>query len=471
VTDSAYKVRIGFLPSMRFPHSHEWCRQMRQRTLDAAARIPGLELVTPDETVTPYGVVQNDDQAQAAIAFYKEQGVDGLLIGAMDFGDEISAATVAQALGKPTMLFSTKEGPARDNGERVSDAFCGTLSIGVALRRRRIPFVFGGNLFPEEDEFRAEVGSFTSVVSAAKSFLGARIGQIGVRPERFETVAYDEKALLRKFGQRVIPVELSEVVRAAQAMQDDDPRLPETKQSILGEATVVNINDRTLTLTAKFELAIKDLVARRQLAGLGLQCWPALGPSYGIAACSTMGRLTSQGIMAACEVDILGALDMVTQYNMVLRRTVPFFIDWTIQHRTRDNTLLAWHCGNGPTVLRKPGTDVTLRNRRRPLDAPIPEVDAGAGLWEFTVAEGPVTISRLVEYDGEFKMLIASGAVVEDPAKERGTSAWVEVANLKNLYGTLVEEGFLHHASMIHGDLRKPLEQFCKLMGIKVISA
>jgi L-fucose isomerase-like protein len=247
--------------------------------------------------------------------------------------------------------------------------------------------------------------------------------------------------------------------------------VPETKESILGEATAVNINDRTLSLTAKFELALKDLVARKQLSGLGLQCWPSLGPMYGIAACSTMGRLTSQGIMASCEVDILGALDMIVQYNMALRRTVPFFIDWTIQHRTRDNTLLAWHCGNGPARLHKPGTDVILRNRRRALTDPIPDADVGAGVWEFTLAEGPVTISRLVEYEGEFKMLVANGKVIEDPRRERGTSAWVEVDDLRNLYSTLVEEGFLHHASMIHGDLRKPLEQFCKLAGIKVISA
>ena len=470
MADSSFGVRIGFLPAMRFPFSHAWCSKMRQRTLDAATKVPGLTLVAPDESVTPYGVVQNDDQAQAAIAFFKTQNIDGLLIGAMDFGDEISAATVAKALGKPTMLFSTKEGPARPDGERVSDAFCGTLSIGVALRRRKVPFLFAGNFFPEEDAFVAELSSFTSVVAGAKAFLGARLGQVGVRPERFETVAFDEKVLLERFGTKIIPVELFEVVRAAQAIGDDDARLAGTKQSILAEATMVNINDRTLTLTAKFELALKDLVARRQLSGLGLQCWPALGPMYGIAACSTMGRLTGQGIMAACEVDILGALDMVTQYNMVLRQRVPFFIDWTIQHRSRPNTLLAWHCGNGPTALRQPDSDVLLRNRRRSLAEPIPDVDPGAGLWEFAIAEGPVTISRLVEYEGEFKMLVTGGTVVNDPQRERGTSAWVEVDNLEQLYGTLVEEGFLHHASMIHGDLRKSLGQLCKLLGIKVIN-
>ena len=81
----------------------------------------------------------------------------------------------------------------------------------------------------------------------------------------------------------------------------------------------------------------------------------------------------------------------------------------------------------------------------------------------------PVTLSRLVEYDGEYKMLVARGEIVEDEAKERGTSAWVKVASLEKLYGTLVEEGFIHHASMIHGDHSAALGHFCKLLGIKPV--
>ena len=45
----------------------------------------------------------------------------------------------------------------------------------------------------------------------------------------------------------------------------------------------------------------------------------------------------------------------------------------------------------------------------------------------------------------------------------------MKVASLDTLYGTLVEEGFLHHASMIHGDHSAALGQFCKLLGIKPV--
>lgn len=462
-------VRLGFVPSMRFPTSHPWCTAMRDRVVAALTGIKGVEVVSPGEDVAPHGLVQNDEQAIRASAYLRSQDVDGVLVGAMDFGDEISAAAVAANLGRPVLLFGTKEGDLREDGERVSDSFCGTLSIGVALRRRGIPFAFAGVVFPEEDQLAARVRSFAGACAATRAFRGARIGQIGVRPERFETVAFDEAVLLRRFGQKVVPVELSEIVRAARELPEGDVRIRETAEAIAAEATELNVNRAFLEKAARLELALKSFYESKRLSAMALQCWPALRPQLGISACSTLGRLTGQGMLTACEVDVLGALDMLVQRGATLGEATPFFVDWTIQHRTRPNTFLAWHCGNGPTCLRARGASVTLRNRSRPLDAPIPEEDAGAGVWEFAVRPGPVTLCRTVEYDGELKMLIARGEVVEDPARERGTSAWVEVPDLDRLYRTLVEEGFVHHASMIHGDVAEALEQFCRFVGVRPV--
>jgi len=45
----------------------------------------------------------------------------------------------------------------------------------------------------------------------------------------------------------------------------------------------------------------------------------------------------------------------------------------------------------------------------------------------------------------------------------------VEVKDHDKLYRTLVEEGFVHHASMIHGDYAQALLQVCKFMDIEPI--
>jgi L-fucose isomerase-like protein len=441
---------------------------MRERTLGALAAIKGVEVVVPTDEVTPQGLVQNDDQALATIKYFEEAQVDGVVLGSMDFADEVSSATVAAAIGKPTLLFATKEGELRPDGERASDSFCGSLSIGVALHRRKVPFVFGGLVWPEEDKFRKEAVAFVRACAAVRAFRGARIGQIGVRPERFETVAYDEPLLLSRFGQKVIPIEVNDLTQAARSIPEDDPEVVRLAAEIAGEATVLNVGPRSLTAMAQYELAVTRWARERRLSAVAQMCW-GLARLMGVAACSTLGRLTEKGLLASCETDVLGALDMIVQHNVALKETVPHFIDWTVQHRTRENVFLAWHCGNAPTCLRAQNSEVILRNRRRPLDVPIPEDDSGAGVWEMTLRPGPVTITRLVEYDGVYKMLITKGEIVEDPAKERGSGSWVEVSDLEKLYATLFEEGFIHHASMVHGDVTKALGEFCKFVGIKTI--
>ncbi|MCL5110040.1 MAG: hypothetical protein M1401_14505 [Chloroflexi bacterium] len=462
-------VRIGFVPAKRFPFSTEWAVDLRGRVLRALSDVPDVEVVVPDESVVPFGLVQNDDDAAAAIPFFQQQKVDGVLIVALDFADEIAAATIAKELGKPVLLFASKEGPLRPNGERISDSFCGTLSVASALRRRALPFTYGGIVFPEEKRFADEVSVFAAACAASRAFLGARVGQVGVRPERFETVAYDEAKLLRRFGQKVVPVELSDMVLAAQGFSADDERLVAALASIKSEATAVKVSDGYVDRAGRLEVALRDFYQRKRLNAMAVQCWPSLRPQWGIMPCSLFGRLTDQGMMTACEVDVLGALDMLTQYHAARQTTKPHFIDWTIQHRSRPNTFLAWHCGNAPYSLRRPGTEVVLRNRWRGLDEPIPLEDDGAGAREFQLRTGAVTLSRLVEDGGEYKMLITGGEIVDDPAPERGSHAWVEVPDLDKLYNTLIDEGFIHHASLIHGDHRRALREFCRFVGVKTV--
>lgn len=175
-------------------------------------------------------------------------------------------------------------------------------------------------------------------------------------------------------------------------------------------------------------------------------------------------------MLTACEADILGALSMLAQYGAALGESLPHFVDWTIQHRDNPNQLLAWHCGNAPVCLAADPASVALRSRKDMKGelAPDPE-DPQAGLYQFQIKPGPVTFCRLAEYDGAWKMLIARGEIQASPETLAGTWAWVEVRDHAGLYRTLVEEGFIHHASMIHGDQTEPLRQACQFMDIQTV--
>jgi L-fucose isomerase-like protein len=426
-----------------------------------------LEIIVPDERLTKGGCVRNDDEAEKVIDLFGEKKIDGLIIGTVTFGDEVSALTIASAFrDKPVLLFGTKEGPFTPDGNRRSDSFCGTLSISSGLYRRQIPFMFSGIVFPEEKNFKESLTDFLRVCAISRGFIGARIGLVGPRPERFETCIFSEDQLMKKFKQRVIPIELADIMSRADS-QKDTPAVKKIIRNIKNQVDSSAVNAATLKNIASLEYALEQFAVEKGLSAMGVQCWTAMQSVYGLSPCYAMGCLTDKGIMTSCEVDIYGALTMLMQYLASLGKTVPHFIDWTIRHQEKENVFLAWHCGNGPPSLACRGENISLRYHS--ILGPSLGIDRSMGTGEFQLAPGAVTLSRLQEHDGKFKMLVAGGKIVASKQKLRGSWSWVEVPDLDRLYATLVKEGFVHHASLIHGDCSRALLHACELLGIEAV--
>lgn len=476
------KIKIGFVPSYRFGFS-TWTKKMRDESISAFSKIKGAEIVVPqpspdgksidaEKGFTPHGAVNNLDQAEAVAEYFISNKVDGLILCPLDFGDERSSVKIAEKLKVPILLYATKEPPAIDDAgmSRVSDSYCGNLSMASALYRRKIPFHFAGIFFPDEPQLIDEVDAFVSAVAVVKGLKGARIGQVGVRPPSFETVGYDEVALIRKFEQNIIYTNISDITDKAKNIPDNDKRVTEIISDMKASVAQISVADDYLVNSAKLEIALSDFWANSRLSAMAIQCWPSIQRLMGISVCALYGRLTARHMLTACETDILGALAMLVNYQASLGETLPHFIDWTIQHRENPNWLLAWHCGNAPICLAKDPKMTALRSRRDMKgELSIQKGDPMAGLYQFQIKPGKVTFCRLVEYDDHWKMLIATGEIIPSDENLAGTWAWVEVKDHEKLYRTLVEEGFIHHASMIHGDQTKALLEVCKFLDIKPI--
>ena len=466
------KLKIGFVPLHRKICDEKWAVEIKNRVVKASAKLEMIELVYPNESFTNSGLVSDDVEAQKTIRLFKEEDVDGILLGTMTFGEELAAVTVAEEFkGYPIAVFGTKEPEALQPRFKGSDSFCGTLSLASDLYRRKIPFLFLGIIFPEEETFLKGLENFAKTSVVVKSFLGARVGLVGPRPEGFETVTYNEAKMAELYGQRVVPTTIISIIEEARKLDDDDLKVIR----IMDDMKVVNVTEipsAALVKMAKFEVALRKLVNDKTLDGIAIRCWRELQDYYGIYPCFVMGRLTQSGIMTSCEADIYGALTMLMQYNASLETSPPHFIDWTIMNPENNNVLLAWHCGNAPPNLACPDSPLSISYHNGRYKA--------TGIkWYGTVnailKPGIVTICRLAEYDGQFKMLITKGEIIKmngelsRKALKVGSSAWVRVRNLDKLYRILVEEGFIHHASMIHGDYIEPMRQACTLLNIKVI--
>lgn len=460
-------VRIGFVPSHRSPFNKEWAIDMRDRVVKSIERnIKEIELIYPDKKLTEGGLVTFKEDAEKVIKLFKEKDIQGLIIGMMTFGEEIPNLLIVEAFSSiPIQVFGTKEGPFTEDGNRKSDSFCGTIATASGLARRNVKFDFSGIYFPEEKEFISDVKRFSKVVNAINGFIGMKIGELGPRVAPFETCAINEVDLINRFRIKVVPYTLLQLKVDMDNTKEEDMKEIENEIKKFYDCKLVD--DNIISKVSRLEYILKKYAAEEKLSGFGIKCWTEMQKYIGISPCLSMGRLTDSGIMCACEVDIHGAITMVVQNLLTLNRDIPHFIDWTIQNQEDENTFLAWHCGNAPISLRCKSC-VPQINTHSILGWQL-GYDKSFGTVEFQLEEGLVTISRLVEINGKFKMLITTGEAFHDNRKLRGSWRWIKVKDLKKLYRTIIEEGFIHHASVISGDLRKELRTFCKFTGIDVI--
>jgi len=466
----AMTVRLGFVPSYRNVWK-PWNARMLDESIAALRALPAVEVVAPGG-LTPHGAVQNLDQAEAVVEHFAGRQIDALVLCPLDFGDERSAAKIAERLRVPLLLYATPEPPAaQDAGlARVSDSYCGNLAIASALYRRRLPFRFAGIFLPGEPGLEAELQDFVRAVAVVTGLRNARIGQVGVRPPTFETVGYDEAALIRRFGQNVIYANLDDLVAAARALPDEEPRVLEIVEGQRRSVAEITVADDHLLNSARLEVALAEFWDRNRLSALTMQCWPSIQREMSLSLCALFGRLTGRHMLTACEADVLGALSMLAAYRAALGEALPHFIDWTIRHRDDPSRLLAWHCGNAPLCLAGDPARTALRSRKD-MTGELPPVpgDPMAGLFQFQLKPGPVTFCRLAEYDGEWKMLIAAGDIAPSDETLAGTWAWVTVPDHERLYRTLVEQGFIHHAAMIHGDQVQALTRACGFLNVEPV--
>lgn len=462
------KIRIGFLPSHRNIFSRDWAVKMKERTLETLSKIDFIEVITPTAKMTSNGLVEDEDDAIKTIKLFSESKVDALLIGTMTFGEELPALSVAEAFkDKPILLFGTKEGPFKEGGSRNSDSFCGTLSISSGLCRRNIPFLFLGIIFPEESIFTDKVISFARTCNAVRSFNKTKIGIIGPRPYPFETCIINESNLVSEFGIRVVPISLLAISEEMKKIKDDEKKVRDIINEIKSKADCSLVNDSNLIKLAKMEVVTMRYVIEENLSSLALSCWPDIPNIMGVSSCLVVSRLTERGIPTACEADIHGALTMLIQYLLSFGNNVPHFVDWTIQNQVEENSFLSWHCGNAPMCLAR--NDEKIAIKENSTSSVTYGKENTEGTVEFQLKGGKVSLNRLVEYNGKFKMLITNGKVENKSMKLRGSWSWVKVNDLQKLYNKLVVEGFTHHVSMMYGNYSEPMIDLCDWLGIEKI--
>jgi L-fucose isomerase-like protein len=459
-------ITLAMIPAHRGVMDRNFSIDRRARLLAALSGIGGVRMVAPTESVTSGGLVSGEKDALRAIDHFEKERPAGIVLAVLGYGDEKSALAIVEKFpGLPVLLVAMKE-PVPDGGFLQGASVGGMLPISYGLRKRNRPFTFAGVFEPEDPRLAAEVASFARVCHAVRKFRGARVGMIGFRPYDFEVCIFNEGLLLERYGAKTIPLNLIDLERHIAEIPDSDPHVGRIVEEIRAAFTP-GCGTAELARLAKLELVMIRYAEEYRLDALAIQCWSAIQERIGVTPCLTNGRVSTLGIPVACEGDALGALSMLLQQWLGDDGGVPWLADILMLHPQREDLFLAWHCGNAPAGLAADGSPARLRGH-----CSFEEGFAGAlATSELIVRPGPVSANRIVEHNGEFRLLHVDGRMVPSDDRMRGSWGWVEVADRERMLRTVVEEGFVHHVSIMHGQLAPRVREACRYLGMRLVVA
>ncbi|MFW6107205.1 MAG: hypothetical protein ACOC8A_00795 [bacterium] len=410
---------------MRWPgavYDGEAARKKYTGQIQAAAKELGLEL---DLRPQP---IYSDKEADAWVAEAREAKPDGLLVVLLD-RQRHAWPTAYKAVDTklPTVIFSPVGSSFTTNTGRLSNKpGCFIASTDDFAQAR-----YGLKMLEAGTRMRAA----RCIVLRGSKEAEATMHHLGITlhylPARLYLDAYRKTS----------------VDPEVEAMADDYMRRAR-RQAGASREDVLN--------GARGYVAARSLLEEHQADAITMDCLGAVGPTKLSLPCLAWSNLNDQGVPAACEAD-LGAVASHTLVQYLFER--PGFQQDPVAETARV-AIIGAHC-SCPTRLKgfgQPPEPFDLVHHHGMRDA------TARPLWK--KGQRVTSVDVLPSGKGQPSMLISAGQVVGNvdvpPAGGCVVSVMVKFDGVEDVLGY---PGF--HQIFFYGDLRRELEQFCQLFGIR----
>lgn len=392
--------------------------------------------------------VAKREQAARAWKLFKAQDVDAVILFNGTFNTGELTAEIIRNLECPFALWGI--GELALASRNFTGSMVGVMAAGALFKNFDKPFsfIYGPVSDPQAQR---RLGAFTGAVRAIAYLREATIGVIGMRPDGFQIAGFDELAVKKVFGTEITKISMYEFTNTIRAVEEKD-----VDRDMEIQKKIFDIPAKGLTEArglSRVYLAVKKVAQERNLQSYAPDCWPELRDNDHTPICPANGRMNAEGVMASCECDVDGSLTLMLEY--ALSGTTPWMADFVNLIQDND-TLLFWHCGNGPHDLSN--------------GKPKIEQVFGGPAQVHSLKAGTATVCRLNSIRGEFTMHAGVGEVVAGEPLLKGTNLTIRMkgGNMK-FVESLLANGIPHHNALVYGNYLEELKEFASLMKIPIV--
>ena len=457
----SYKKQLcfGVIIGTRNYFNSDLAKDVRKSLLETLTKA-GHTYIILDESQTATGSIETrEDDIKCARLFREHrESIDGILISLPNFGFEIG---IINALDLSELKVPILVQACDDDNDKVSldsrrDAFCGKISVCNNLYQYNIPFSLTTlhTCAIDSLEFANDLDYFARICRVVRGLHKARIGAIGTRPAGFQTVRASEK-ILQANGITVVPVDLSEILAAANKYDNNSAELKQRLEEIRAYARVPEKFAEKLKIQAKFGLAVDAWIKENEVDATAIQCWDSLEKNYGCAACVSMSMMSEKLMPSACETDIAGAISM---YMLSLASGQPAALaDWNNNFAREHNKCVCTHCGNFPKSFVKNPVELGTLG----VLGSVLGTEATFGAVKGKASAGDFSFFRISTDDnfGLIKAYLGEGEITDEPYGMDGCIAVTKVDNLQQLMKFICKNGFEHHVAMCRSRVADVLDE------------
>jgi L-fucose isomerase-like protein len=453
------KQSFGVIIATRNIFNFKLAVEARKKVLSKLGSMGFGSIILP-ENETPTGNIEGYEDAIKCARYFKQNAdkIEGIIVVLPNFGDELGVVNTIKMAGLdvPVLVQACDDDNDKVDVKSRRDAFCGKLSVCNNLYQYGIKFTDTTyhTYSLDSAEFTSDIYKFAAVCRVVKGIKGLRVGAIGTRPIGFQTMRCSEK-ILQKSDITIIPVDMSEIIAAAEKIDINAPEVLEKVEAIQEYGTCSTLHNGQISKQARFGLAVEHWIEENDISTSALQCWESIEKNYGCAACVTMSMMGEKLMPSACEVDVAGTIAM---YALTLAAGKPSaLLDWNNNYGEERNKVVCTHCSNYPKSFF--GSEIEIGS----LDilGTVLGQENTFGAVKGKVASGKMTYFRISTDDtkGVIKAYLGEGRITDDPYGMDGGIAVCEIPNLQTLMKYMCKNGFEHHVGMVRGHVAGILEE------------
>ena len=263
-----------------------------------------LQEIDP-EILIPEDILLSVDRLKA---WLKGKTPDLIIFQNNTFANAAYMAEVLRMTDCPVLLWTLRE-PKGDGGRLRLNSLTGAYSAANIYREMRdgAPlYVFGS---PEEASVRTEIEAAVRAARLRKELRSLRVAAVGQTPQGFGFGRALDQDLASVFGAELLSIEVRELIDRAKGFSPGDSKAY-LEKSALSMTGLDKTPEKNLIDYGRLYRAYDEFVKENGIGALASRCWPDLFTSYGTPNCAVLSMLNDDGVAAACEADVYGALSM-----------------------------------------------------------------------------------------------------------------------------------------------------------------